>query len=84
MKDPRVPSYVGTPANFITCTCSWFTFWHIDYLRIFVISYVIFFFSRIVEFHFHFQHIEIKELVDLSHQTDQRHRAWDTQAEELI
>lgn len=38
----------------ITCTCSWFTFWHIDYLRIFVISYVIFFFSRIVEFNFHF------------------------------
>ena len=30
------------------------------------------------------QHIEIKELVDLSHQTDQRHRAWDTQAGELI
>lgn len=30
------------------------------------------------------QHIEIKEFVDLSHQTDQRHRAWDTQAGELI
>lgn len=121
---------------------------HLYYLHIFVISYMIFLFSRIVEFHFHFysfkssmtcvkkrstdpqrkalnssfgefnvtietkfhidqtddlhsgqeilywiegtppleriQHIEIKELVDLSHQTDQRHRAWDTQAGELI
>jgi len=30
------------------------------------------------------QDISIKELVDLSHQTDQGHRAWDTQAGELI
>lgn len=42
------------PSVHCSRTCSWLTFWHIYYLRIFVISYVIFFFSRIVEFNLNF------------------------------